>query len=91
MSKDGDMIAQCLPNYPDAGEEFHYTDEEKEEIERERKASLVDIEAWEMYVEAEKRGFNPNEAITRWYSDMPQEWESKEEALKKIMIHHDIL
>jgi hypothetical protein len=54
-----------------------YTEEELKDMERERLAGMCDAEAWEMYKEAEKRGFNPIEAINRWYSGDLQEWEIK--------------
>jgi uncharacterized protein (UPF0297 family) len=51
-----------------------YTEEQIIDMERERIASMCDIEAFEMYKEAEKRGYNPMTAINKFYTGEPQEW-----------------
>jgi uncharacterized protein (UPF0297 family) len=56
-----------------------YSDEELKDLEREHICGMCDIEAWEMYKEAEKRGFNPVTAISRFYSGTPQEWDECDE------------
>jgi len=54
-----------------------YTEEELEEMQREEYASKCDPEAWDLFKEAERRGFNPFQAVTNWYSGEPQEWEAR--------------
>lgn len=56
-------------------EQCPYTDEQIKDMERERIASMCDIEAFEMYKEAEKRGHNPMIAINRFYTGETQEWD----------------
>ena len=54
-----------------------YTPDELKDMEREKHAGMCDPEAWGMYLEAEKRGFNPTIAVDRWYAGEPQEWEKR--------------
>jgi hypothetical protein len=53
-----------------------YSEAELEDMMREEKAGMMDIEAWEVYVEAERRGFDPNVAVQNHYVGERQEWET---------------
>jgi arginyl-tRNA--protein-N-Asp/Glu arginylyltransferase len=56
-----------------------YTNEQLNDMKREHIASMCDIGAFEMYKEAEKRGYNPHTAIFKFYAGEPQEWEQVEQ------------
>lgn len=49
--------------------ECPYTDDEVREMYREELASSMDIEAWEIFKQAEAEGKDPYEAVRKWYAD----------------------